>query len=58
MEFRKALDIYDKTTIPDFIWSFSSLKVLLQSSLQNSGSLFSVLQARKNITGNKMSKGL
>lgn len=32
MEFRKALDIYDKTTIPDFIWSFSSLKVLLQSS--------------------------
>lgn len=58
MEFRKALDIYDKTTIPDFIWSFSSLKVLLQSSLQNSGSLFPILQTHKNITGNKTSKGL
>lgn len=58
MEFRKALDIYDKTTIPDFIWSFSSLKVLLQSSLQNSGPLFSILQAHKNITANKISKGL
>lgn len=57
-EFRKALDIYDKTTIPDFIWSFSSLKLLLQSSLQNSGLLFSILQAHKNITANQMSKGL
>lgn len=57
MEFGKALDIYDKTTIPDFIWSFSSLKVLLQSSLQNSESLSSILQIHKNITCNKMSKG-